>query len=189
MKLTETGAIPAAVLPVAALSEELRLGHGFADDGAEDALLERLLRDAMAVVERRTGVALIRRGFELEVSAWDRRGHLVLPVGPVEDLTSLELRLDGDVSALSPGDWRVTKTESRQRVTGGSGGSLPLLAGDLTARLVFDAGFGPDWTDVPHDLDRATMMLAAHYYEAGSSGAAMPAGVLALTAGRAQVRL
>lgn len=189
MIMREIGAIPATALPVAALSEELRLGHGFADDGAEDAHLERLLRDAVAVIERRTGLALIRRGFEVEVSAWDRRGHLVLPVGPVDDLAALELRLGGDVSALSPGQWQVAKGEVRQKVTGGAGGSLPILTGDLTARLTFDAGYGTDWQDVPHDLARGVMVLAAHYYESGTSSVPVPSGVLALTDLRRGVRL
>lgn len=192
MILRETGTIPASAIPVQALAEQLRLGHGFTDDGAENAYLERLLRHAIGVVEQRLSLALIRRGFELEVDAWTRHGHLVLPVGPVDAIQTFELRLDALVSALEPGHWRLKSGTGRQQVTGPRGGSLPLLAGDLTARLVFEAGFGPAWTDVPEDLARAVLMLAAHEYDnpSGPEGqGGMPAGVMALVDLRRQVRL
>lgn len=189
MILKDTGTIPVAAIPVASLSEELRLGHGFTDDGAEDALLERLLRQAIAVVERRCGLALIRRSFELEVSEWDRRGHLVLPTGPVDDLIGFELRLDDVTTVLTPSVWQVSKGETRQKVTGYCGGALPMLIGDLTARLTFEAGFGPDWADVPEDLARAVLLLASNYYEMRSGDTPVPAGVLALVDLRRPVRL
>lgn len=191
MILRETGAIAVSALPVRALSSHLRLGHGFADDGAEDALLERLLREAVSVVEQRLGQALIRRAFELEVSGWDRNGHLVLPTGPVEALQSLELMLDGTVTPVAPSAWRLEPGRSRQKVTGPLGGCLPDLTGERTGRAVFEAGYGPVWSDVPEDIAHAAMRLAAYGYEnrdgEGSDGT--PAGVLALLDLRRPVRL
>ncbi|NHX27193.1 hypothetical protein HA397_24790, partial [Escherichia coli] len=46
MMLIEQTTVPANALPVAQLRDHLRLGTGFADDGAENALLEALLRAA-----------------------------------------------------------------------------------------------------------------------------------------------
>ena len=43
MLLIEMTPVPDAALPVAAFRDHLRLGSGFADEGAEDALLQALL--------------------------------------------------------------------------------------------------------------------------------------------------
>ena len=75
MIVTETS--PAAVNPVPLdeFAAHLRLAQGFADDAAEDGLLELYLRNATSVVEARVGKALIRRGFKLQVTAWSRDGR------------------------------------------------------------------------------------------------------------------
>ena len=48
--LVEQTTAPAAALPVADFRDHLRLGTGFADEGAEDSLLETFLRAAIAAV-------------------------------------------------------------------------------------------------------------------------------------------
>ncbi|MGB8623245.1 MAG: hypothetical protein WCD16_10540, partial [Paracoccaceae bacterium] len=63
MMLIEQTAVPAAALPVSQFRDHLRLGTGFADDGAQDALLEATLRAAMAALEGRTGKVLLSRPF------------------------------------------------------------------------------------------------------------------------------
>ena len=190
MILTETGTIATSALPVQELSAHLRLGHGFADDGSEDPLLERLLREAIATVEQRTGLALVRREFELKLTEWDRNGQLVLPVGPVDALTSFELTGSGITTVLASSDWRLEPGTARQRVTAPSGGALPALRGGMTAHLTFEAGFGAAWNDVPGDLGRAVMLLAAHGYEhRDGGGETVPGGLLALLDLRRPVRV
>lgn len=193
MILTETGSIPAIALPIQALSEHLRLGDGFADAGAEDALLERLLRQAIKSVEQRTGLALIRRGFVLEVGEWNRHGQLVLPIGPVEALQTVEILQNGALlRTVDAATWQVWPGSGRQKVTAAYDVDLPALGGGETARIAFEAGFGPAWDDVPEDLARAVMLLAAHGYDYPSGDGemlGMPAGVLALIDLRRQVRL
>ncbi|HUF56378.1 MAG TPA: hypothetical protein VMM55_07435 [Thermohalobaculum sp.] len=190
MILKETGTIPATALPVQELAEHLRLGHGFTDDGAEDALLERLLREAVALVEQRLAVAVFRRGFLLEVSAWDRRGHLVLPVGPVEAVQSLELVSGGTATAVDASEWMLEKAAVRQRVAAPDGGALPSLDGGTTARAAFDAGYAQSWSEVPGDLARAIMLLAAHAYDnRHGEDDGVPGGLLALLDLRRPVRL
>lgn len=69
MLLVEDTTIPTAVLPVADFRDHLRLGTGFADDGLQDAVLERHLRAAMAAIEARTGKILIARDFTWTLTA------------------------------------------------------------------------------------------------------------------------
>jgi uncharacterized phiE125 gp8 family phage protein len=182
MILTETA--PAAVTPVtlSEFSAHLRLAHGFPDDGAEDALLDLYLRNATAAVEARTGRALVRRGFVLRLSAWNRDGHAVLPVGPVETISRIQLVRGAEAIDIAAGTWAVEPGSGRQRVTGRQGGALPTIPEGYVAELAFDAGFGPGAADVPGDLRQAVLLLAADYYERRSDERepGMPMAVRAL---------
>lgn len=182
MILTE--AAPAAVTPVSLdeFSAHLRLAHGFPDDGAEDALLERCLRNATAAVEARAGRALIRRGFVLRLMAWDRKGQVVLPVGPVEAITILRFVRGAEVVEVAAESWSLAPGTGRQRVSGSLGGALPPIPQGYEAEFTFDAGFGPDAADVPGDLRQAVILLAADYYERrhDDGGPGMPMAVRGL---------
>ena len=46
-----------------------------------------------------------------------------------------------------------------------TGWSLPVIPVGGTAEIVFDAGFGAAWGDIPVELRQAVLMLAAHFYE------------------------
>lgn len=184
---------PAALAPVVAeFAAHLRLGLGFADDGAEDALLESYLRSATAAVEARTGQALVARGFVLQVGGWDTRGHLVLPVGPVAAVDIIRfVRPDGAVT-LDPAQWAVEPGSARQRLTGPGGGALPVVPTGAIVELVFTAGHGAGWAAVPDDLRQAVMLLAAHYHESRhgeATGGGMPPAVAALLAPHRPARL
>lgn len=193
MILTETS--PAAVNPVPLdeFAAHLRLAQGFADDSAEDGLLELYLRNATSVVEARVGKALIRREFKLQVTAWNRDGLLVLPVGPVAAIGSLSFIRGAETIALTADAWSLEIATSRQRVTGPGGGALPAIPDGHLAELVFDAGFGASWNDVPGDLSQAVMLLAAHYFENRTGdaepGQGIPVAVQALLETQQPVRL
>lgn len=193
MILTETS--PAAVNPVPLdeFAAHLRMAQGFADDSAEDALLELYLRNATTVVEARIGKALIRREFKLQVTAWNRDGLLVLPVGPVAAIGSLSFIRGAETIALTADAWSLELGSSRQRLTGSGGGALPAIPDGYLAELVFDAGFGESWNDVPGDLSQAVMLLAAHYFENrygdAVPGQGLPVAVQALLETQQPVRL
>ena len=193
MILTETS--PAAVNPVPLdeFAAHLRLAQGFADDSAEDGLLELYLRNATSVVEARVCKALIRREFKLQVTAWNRDGLLVLPVGPVAAIGSLSFIRGAETIALTADSWSLEIATSRQRVTGPGGGALPAIPDGHLAELVFDAGFGESWNDVPGDLSQAVMLLAAHYFENRTGdaepGQGIPVAVQALLETQQPVRL
>lgn len=184
MMLIEQAVVPQAALPAQAFRDHLRLGTGFADDGAQDTLIVSVLRAAMAAIERRTGKALIARDFLLVLDAWQGcEGH-GLPIAPVQALVSVTLRdRDGVATALPLVSFRLRKDMAVPRIETATGG-LPVISSGGTAEVVLTAGFGPAWSDVPADLAQAVLLLAAHYHEnrhaEEEGGQGIPFGILAL---------
>lgn len=186
---------PAATnpVPLREFAAHLRLAHGFNDDRSEDGLLELYLRNATAVVERRTAQALISRPYRLNLSSWDHHGHMTMPVGPVAAIDQFRYVGPGSTIDLEPEDWVLEPGTTRQRITGARGGSLwPLPLGSV-AELNFAAGHGESWNDVPDDLLQAVITLAAHFYEnrfgevAGTGP--LPAGVMAIVDQHSPIRI
>lgn len=184
MILTEVSA-PEAAIPVRALAEHLRLGTGFADDGSEDAILELYFRAAMASIEARVGCALLTRSFSWTVTRWREGTSQALPIGPVRSVEAITVvDAAGIETDTDPETWSVLRDGLRPRVVGRFGRSLPRIPRTGHAEIRFTAGFGDGWDDVPADLRQAVFLLAAHFFENRSDGAAsgtmMPFGVLVL---------
>lgn len=192
MILSEAGPGPVPVPPVAEFAEHLRLGLGFPDDGSEDALLERYLRSAVGVVERRIAQALVARRFEVRVSEWTREGLFLIPIGPVRAIVEANIERGGSATPLSVLGWTVSAGPTRQ-VLSANGMALPAIPPGGTVRVLFDAGLADDWDGVPGDLKQAVLLLAAEYYERrGTETVAetgLPGPVTALLAQRRPVRL
>jgi len=183
MMLTEQTVVPVGALPLAEMREHLRLGTGFADDAAQDAILESHLRAALAAIEGRTAKILLAREFLWQLEAWRDLDEQALPVAPVVAVASITMRgRDGATTLVEPGRWRLVKDAHRPRIvaTGAMLAGIPLGG---SAEIAFTAGFGPAWADVPVDLRQAVLLLAAQYHaqrhEAGLASA-MPFGVMAL---------
>lgn len=184
MMLKEQGGIPLAALPVAALRGHLRLPEGVAPgphDAPEAEALERALRAAIAAIEARSGKALIAREFLLELNAWRDAQAQLLPLAPVGAVVSVALRDAAGVAVpVTPERWRL-ETDLHRPALRAQGVLLPPIPRGSRAEVVFVAGFGPDWADLPADLQQAVLMLAAQYWEerhAGASHAAGPAAAI-----------
>lgn len=188
--LIEQTAVPAAALPVQALRDHLRLGTGFGTEGLQDGLLESHLRAALAAVEARIGKALLARQFRLELACWRDAGAQALPVSPVSAVVELRLRdAAGTVTVVAPARYRLQADRHRPRLLA-VGLLLPEVPQDGRAEVVFEAGFGADWADVPPDLAQAVLLLAAQFYERRhEGGGALPGAVLALLERWRNVRL
>jgi uncharacterized phiE125 gp8 family phage protein len=185
MILTEVSAPPAAAVPVRAFAEHLRLGSGFEDDGAQDAVLELYLRSAMAAIEARLGRALLARDFSWTVTRWREDACQPLPIGPVRSVAEVRLvDAEGAETVVESEAWSVMRDSQRPRLVGKFGRSLPRIPRSGRAEIRFSAGFGAGWEEVPADLRQAVFMLAAHFYEHRAEGAAaagsLPFGVLVL---------
>ncbi len=193
MMLVEQTATPKSSLPITQFKEHLRLGTGFADDGTQDALLERLLRAALKAIEARTGKILLTRGFLWSVECWRSLGGQALPVAPVSAVTSLSVTdRDGAKTVYDPVEYALIPDSHRPRLVP-TGAYLPVIPADGLAEIAFQAGFGTTWRAIPVDLAQAVLMLAAHYHDNrfgdGEPSAMIPVGVSVLIQQYKTVRL
>lgn len=184
MMLIEQTTVAAAALPLGQFKDHLRLGTGFADDGAEDGLIEALLRAAMAAVEGRTGKVLLAREFSWSLTAWREVDCQALPVAPVSDVLELKvIDRSGTETVIEAGDYRLESDTHRPKLAA-NGAQLPTIPMGGSAEIRFQAGFGAAWEAVPPDLGQAVFLLAAHYHEYREEVAlgerAMPFGVSSL---------
>lgn len=184
MLLSEQTAVPTAALPIQEFKDHLRLGTGFADDGVQDALAEGYLRAAMAAIEGRIGKALMARDFLWILEDWRDGVAQAVPVAPVSAVASVTLRDAAGAATVVPGAaWRLVKDTHRPKIAG-VGGSLPTIPTGGQVEILFTAGFGPVWANVPVDLAQAVFLLAAQFHEnrheAGERNAGLPFGVMAL---------
>jgi uncharacterized phiE125 gp8 family phage protein len=183
MMLTEVTQVPPAALPVEEMKDHLRMGSGFADDGLQDGLIESYLRAALAAIEGRIGKMLFLRQFLWVLECW-RDAEQALPVSPIAGIVSVTLVDAAGGEVIVPGtSYRLVKDLHRPRLAG-KGTSLPVIPNEGAVKLVFDAGFGLAWTDIPVDLRQAVLLLAGEYYEHrhddGAQTAGLPFGVVTL---------
>ena len=163
--LIEQTTIPDAALPVQGLKDHLRLGTGFNDDAMQDGLMETYLRSAMAAIEGRIGKVLIARQFLLTLQDWRGQSEQSLPVAPVSAVVSVTLRDAAGVGVLvAASRYRLVPDMHRPKLAA-VGLLLPNVPVEGRIEVVFDAGFGAAWAQVPADLAQAVLLLAAEYYQ------------------------
>lgn len=193
MMLVEETTVPGSALPVTHFKDHLRLGSGFTDDAIQDTMLESYLRAAIAAIEARTGKILIEREFSWTLSLWRNCRAQALPVAPVSAIIEIVTIGQDHIETVSNSDsWRLVPDMQRPRVEA-TGGALPPMVIGGSARIGFLAGYGPDWSDLPADLQQAVLILAAHFYEyrheADLGGGGLPYSVTALIERYRTVRL
>ena len=183
MLIEETN-VPDAALPVAALKAHLRMGTGFADDTLQDAVLGSFLRAALAAVEARTGKALLEREFTLAVTSLRNADALPLGVAPVTVLVDVQLVSRSGIEQAVNASVYWLERDGHSPCLRAAAACLPAPETGGELRVRFLAGYGPEWDDVPSDLQQAVLMLAAHYYEyrhdTALSDGCMPFGVTSL---------
>mgnify|MGYP006275865219 CR=1 FL=1 len=192
MFLLEENQIAEAALPVADLRQHLRLGTGFAEDTLQDPVLGSFLRAAFAAIEGRTSRALITRRFVLTLRDWRDQDAQPLPIAPVEGVVSVDV-IDAEDTAttVDAADFRLDRDAFAPVLRARR--AFPAVPTGGRVEIRFDAGYGPDFADLPGDLRQAVLLLAAHYYEfrdeTALSQGCMPFGVSSLIARYAPVRL
>lgn len=184
MMLIEETKVPDTSYPVTAFRDHLQIGRGFADDAAQDALLLPILKAAVAKVEGETAKVLISRRYKYVVAAWRDLARQSLPVAPVNSIVSLSVTdMNGGEELAPENGYRLVPDRHRPDIMW-LGWTLPTIPVGGTAEIVFDAGFGEAWSEVPPDLAHAVMLLAAHYHEnrgaMGDRSRTLPHGVASL---------
>ena len=189
MFLVEQSTVPVGVLPIAELRNHLLLGSGYADDGAQDAVLEQYLRSAISALEARTGKVLLEKQYSWSLTAWHDQVRQVLPVAPVSSVDALVITDRAGIATTVPStEYGLQPDEHRPALTSGATilRSIPIGG---QAEVTFTAGYGPNWSDVPPGLQQAVLILAAHYYDDRSGAHEFPFGINALIARFRNLRL
>lgn len=173
MYLVEPAGIAATALPLDALRGHLRLGRGFSDDAAQDPLLERCLRSAIAEIERRSGIAVIERKFVWTVHAWRHAGRECLPRGPLVSVDVVRIHdIQGDVREYDANAFHVVRDGFRASIAA-QGFALPGIPIGGRAEIAFAAGW-PHFDAVPADLAHAVLALASEAYNDRGGAGRMP---------------
>jgi len=165
MILVEQTTVPVGALPVSEFRDYLRLGTGFADDAVQDGVLETCLRAAMSAIEARTGKALLERRFRWSLTNWRYAARQVLPVAPVTAVVNVTLQDRFGAETTVAADRIALERDAHRPALVAASGSLPSIPIGGAAEIDFDAGYSSSWTGIPPALQKATYMLAAHYYE------------------------
>jgi len=165
MFLVEQTTVPGASFPVDELKDHLLLGSGFADDAAQDTMLEHYLRSAVAAIEARTGKIVLAKQYTWSLTAWRDPQRQPLPLAPVVSVDEIRMidRLGGQIVVDAAG-YVLQQDEHRPAIQTLSA-SLPAVPIAGSVEIDFTAGFGALWTDVPPSMQQAILLLAAHYYE------------------------
>ncbi|MBE9476732.1 MAG: hypothetical protein IME92_06260 [Proteobacteria bacterium] len=181
MILTELTSVLTAALPITQFKAHLRLGTGFADSDLQDELLEAYLRAAISTIEARAGRVLLQKQYSWQLTHWRDVLRQVLPVRPVSGVTAVKLIDVAGVEVLADtADFRFVPDDICPAIEA-TNTVLPKLSAGGAVEVVFDAGFGPDWADVPSDLGQAVLLVAANAYENRSgTGEAVPMAALSL---------
>lgn len=192
MMLVELGSVPSEALPIAELKEHIRLGSGFGDDAAQDALLEAYLRSAISAIETRIGKAIFQRPFSWTVTRWSDCARLGLPIAPVASVTALRVvAADGSETVIDPARY-VVQADSQRPGIQAAGTTLPSIPANGHAEIEFEAGYGLAWEDAPAALRHAILVQTAHFYECREGcgdKVEVPMAVQALIAGFRPVRI
>ncbi|MEO1658902.1 MAG: head-tail connector protein [Pseudomonadota bacterium] len=159
------------------------------DHTAEDDLVMELGQTARRFIERRLSIAMLNQTWQLLVQGLPS-DPIPLRPGTVSSVTSVEVAYgEGDFAPTT--DWRFIRSVPQTvEVT------APCQEGGeeiRELRITFTAG-SADPANVPDDLVRATILLAAHYYENREAVAegryvSMPMSVEALLQGFREARL
>ena len=164
-------------------------GHLRIDDSSEDSYLTDLITEAREDVENASGFALITQTWRLAIDRWPankqawwdgvRQGSinelncpsaftaLNLPKFPLLAVNSVKVydaeSSETDVSVGSTFDIDTIRRPGRMALK--SGQTWPIAIRPTNGIIIeYQAGFGPDASDVPSPLRRAVRVLASYYY-------------------------
>ncbi|MFN4176429.1 hypothetical protein [Phenylobacterium sp.] len=120
-------------------------------DTGQLGLVDDLVEEAVAVVQRQSGLILAPTGYEERFAGWPCGRVLQLGAAPVREVTGVTyLDEDGAEQTVTAGQWSWEPTETGAEVRFGSTWSFPPLYADsaFPVRVAFTAGCGaPDGSE------------------------------------------
>lgn len=145
--------------------DEVRL-HLRLDTDADDAILDRLIRAARQRCEQYTGRAMISQSWRLFLDAWP--GRVVdLPFPPLRAVTAVRtIAADGGSEGVVSDLYAVDTAQAPGRIIRKQSAAWPAPGRSHNGiEIDFEAGYGPDWNDVPEPLRQGMLLLIGHLYE------------------------
>jgi len=135
----------------------------------DDALIQRIIKQARRYVEKFTKRQLITATYTLTLDDFPRSAErtLYLPVAPLGAVISIGyVDADGDSQTMDSGLYRVDDQSTIARITPEYDKDWPDTRKVMNAVTVtFTAGYGDSGSDVPEDLRGTIFLLLGHYYE------------------------
>ena len=167
----------------------LRISHT-----SEDTLIADLISAARQNVEHQTGLSLITQQWRMTLDQWPEDDVIELPRGPVTGVISVVVyAANGAPSTVPPADYLLDMRSDPARLMFEKRASPGRRMNGI--EIDFSAGFGATGTNVPDMLNRAILLLVAHWYEfrgafrASDQPVSYPDGYLPLMRPYRKVRL
>ena len=139
-------------------------------DGAEDALILRLIRAARQRIEAALGLSLITTTYVETLDLWRDQvtpnGYVRLQRGPLLSVVSVQVaNQDGDFETVDPSRYRP-RLDSRPGLIMPLSAGLPEPAQPVCGiEITYRCGFGDTAETVPEPLRQAILALVAHSFE------------------------
>lgn len=139
-------------------------------DGAEDVLIQRLIRAARQRIEAALGLALIATTYRETLDLWSDsltpNGYIRLQRGALLSVVSIRVAgAEGQFSTVDPALYRA-RLDSRPGLLMPLGSGLPASAQPVCGiEITYRCGFGEGAQDVPEPLRQAVLALVAHSFE------------------------
>lgn len=146
--------------------EEMK-AYARVDSGAEDAVLESLIRAARLWCEAYTRRVFMRQSWELTLFEPPAGRVIELPKAPLAEVLSMHFEYDDGQSDL----WPVSHVVVHDRALPGrivlkEEASWPFIGScEASLRITYAAGYGYAPQDVPETIRLAIKQMALHWYE------------------------
>lgn len=141
--------------------------HMRIDTDAEDALIASLIVTSRLHIEAALGLALLTQAWSYFVDAWPRSREIVLPLKPVQTVTTVRVwAQDGTSQTLAAETYTLDGEGMPPRLVLSRSAALPAPGRSASGiEIAFSAGFGDAGIDVPAPIRQALLLLVAHWFE------------------------
>jgi len=142
--------------------------HLRVDISTDDTLIGSLITAARQMTEQITRRTLITQTWELTEDDWPGGDTIVIPLPPLQSISSIKYTDDDGVEATFGTANYVVDTMSepgRVRLTSGASWPSDTLQELNGVTIRFVAGYGTAGSAVPQAMRQAMLMLLGHWYE------------------------